>query len=129
MISREAAGPERPGRGGERDAEGNGRQSISRSERAATISAACRRAERSRAVRERYMTALRVLAAVRPETLELSPAKIVAALKILRGHLLPGCAADVALRHALDCRAERTLERFLRRNADLLAAVRRETRP
>lgn len=129
MISREAAGPERPGRGGERDAAGNGQRSIARSERAAKISAACRQAARSQATRERYAAALRVLAAIRPEALELSPAKIVAALKILRRHLLPGSPADIVLAVVLDCRAERTLERFLRRNADLLAAVRREARP
>ena len=126
MISREAAGPERPGRGGEGDAAGNGHRSISQSKRAATISAACRRAERSRRARAAYASALRALAAIRPEALELSPTKIVAALKILRRHLLPGSPADIVLAVVLDCRAERTLEQFLRRNPDLLVAVRRE---
>ena len=128
MISREPAGRVATRHGGEGIAAGDGPRSIARSERAAKISAGALRAERSRRARAAYASALRALAAIKPEALELSPAKIVAALKILRRHLLPGSPADIVLAVVLDCRAERTLEQFLRRNPDLLAAVRREAR-
>ena len=83
MISRNAAAEVGASASGERDAEGNGQRSISRSERAAKISTGCRQAARSQAARERYMTALRMLAAVRLEILELPPERIEKALRII----------------------------------------------
>lgn len=129
MNSQDAAGPERPGHGGEGDAAGNGQRSISRSERAATISAACRRADRSRAVRERYMTALRMLAAVRLELLELPPERIEKALRIIEPRLLPGSPAHTAVLFATTCRAPRSFSRWLRRHPELVAAIRQEVAP
>jgi hypothetical protein len=125
MISREPAGPERPGHGGEGDAAGNGHRSISQSKRAATISAACRQAARSQAAREHYTAALRVLAAVRPALLELPPERIEKALRIIEPRLLPGSPAHTAARFVLTCRAPRSFSRWLRRHPDVLAAMRR----
>ena len=129
MISREPAGPERPGRGGEGIAAGDGPRSIARSERAAKISAGALRAERSRAVRERYMTALHMLAAVRPALLELPPERIEKALRIIEPRLLPGSPAHTAVLFATTCRAPRSFSRWLRRHPELVAAIRQEVAP
>ena len=129
MISREPAGPERPGHGGEGDAAGNGHRSISQSKRAATISAACRQADRSRAVRSTYRQILIALAVVAPDALEAPPSKIVRAAEILRRHVMPGSGIDRALTLALACRERRTFERFLRRNPRFIAEILREVGP
>ena len=129
MNPRDAAAEVGASASGEWDAEGNGRQSISQSKRAAKISTGCRRAERSRQTRELYTTALRTLAAVRPALLDLPPDRIERALEIVARHLLPGAPAYASAQFILRCRAPRSFARWLRRHPDLLAAVRRETRP
>lgn len=129
MNLREPAGPGRSGRGGEGTAAGNGRQSIPRSERAAKISAACRQAARSQAAREHYTAALRTLAAVRLELLELPPERIEKALRIIEPRLLPGSPAHTAARFVLTCRAPRSFSRWLRRHPELVAAIRQEVAP
>lgn len=129
MISRNAAAEVGASASGERDAEGNGQRSISRSERAAKISTGCRQAARSQAARERYMTALRMLAAVRLEILELPPERIEKALRIIEPRLLPGSPAHTAVLFATTCRAPRSFSRWLRRHPELVAAIRQEVAP
>jgi hypothetical protein len=129
MISREPAGRVATRHGGEGIAAGDGPRSIARSERAAKISAGALRAERSRAVRERYMTALHMLAAVRPALLELPPERIEKALRIIEPRLLPGSPAHTAVLFATTCRAPRSFSRWLRRHPELVAAIRQEVAP
>ena len=128
MISREPAGPGRSGRGGDWIVEAIDTRSVPQPTRAAKISAACRQAARSQAAREHYTAALRTLAAVRLELLELPPERIEKALRIIEPRLLPGSPAHTAARFVLTCRAPRSFSRWLRRHPDLLAAVRREAR-
>ena len=129
MNPRDAAAEVGASASGEWDAEGNGQRSISRSERAATISAACRQADRSRAVRSTYRQILIALAVVAPDALEAPPSKIVRAAEILRRHVMPGSGIDRALTLALACRERRTFERFLRRNPRFIAEILREVGP
>ena len=129
MISREPAGPERPGRGGDGIAEGDGAGSLPQTARRAKISAGALQAERSRRTLERYVTALRILAARRPAELDLPPDKVERAIWIIEPRLLPGSPAHAAADFVLRCRAPRSFARWLRRNPDLLAAVRREAQP
>lgn len=100
-----------------------------RPQTAKQISAACLRAARSRVTRARYIDALRVLAAVRPETLDLPPEKIERAMRIMERHLLPGSAGHNSILFVLRCRAPRSFARWIARHREILVAVRREVVP
>lgn len=99
---------------------------ITRRERAAKISIACRRAARSVRVREAMATALLAAGAIEPRILDLPPGRIERALKIIAPRLLVGSPAHASITALLCCRAPRSVEMFLRRHPELLDAVRAE---
>lgn len=96
--------------------------------RSAKISAGCRRAERSHIARDRYIAALRVLAAIRLEALAQSPDQIERALEIIERHLLPGSPAHAAVLFVTTCRAPRSFSRWVRRHPAVVAEILRGAR-